>query len=200
MYRIDSQGAVNAPPAPGPVGSTVGYFTEGDPVNSIPATVVSADWLNSVQEELISLLTATGITPDKKNRTQVLASIISLIENRASTPNALILNNQTVAIDLGGAGDFEFDGSVHRQVIIDFNIYRKDAGTEICSAGKLVLTFKPVANAWEIIPYFDGPDDVGVTFSLDQSAGVAQVQYQTTDLSAGSYLGEMRAKISRFAA
>lgn len=199
MFRIDSQGAVAAPPTTGAVGTTVGYFTEGDPVNAIPATVVSADWLNTVQEELLGLLTATGITPDKDNRTQVLSAIIHLIEDRASVAKATIANNQVAAANLGGVGDFAFDGSKFVQVIVEFSIYRNDTTTEVMSAGKLVLTYKPTAG-WELVPYFDGPDDVGVTFSITQALGVVQVKYVSTNLSGGSYLGEMRTRIKRFAA
>ena len=41
MHRIDTSTATSD-----------GLFTEADPLVPTPATVVSADWLNSVQEEL----------------------------------------------------------------------------------------------------------------------------------------------------
>lgn len=63
MFKIDSTGHAN------------NQFTEGNVGLGVPATVVSADWLNAVQGELIGLLTAAGIAPDKANNGQVLAAL-----------------------------------------------------------------------------------------------------------------------------
>ncbi len=39
-------------------------FTEGDPSSGTPATVVTAQFLNGVQEELVAVIVASGQTPD----------------------------------------------------------------------------------------------------------------------------------------
>lgn len=67
MHRIDGPGA-----------TVDNKFTDGDPVGGVPATLVTDDWLNDVQEELLSVLTAAGITPVKGTQNQVLAAIRSL--------------------------------------------------------------------------------------------------------------------------
>ena len=71
MHRIDSATAL-----PG------GVFTEGDPMVPVPATEVSADWLNAVQEETVSVIAAAGIALDKQDNAQLLAAIVALIEHR----------------------------------------------------------------------------------------------------------------------
>lgn len=68
MHRIDSSTA-----------TPDNRFTEGDPTIPIPATTVRAAWLNSVQEELIAILAAAGIAPDKTNNAQVVDAINALI-------------------------------------------------------------------------------------------------------------------------
>ncbi len=68
MHRIDSSTA-----------TPDNRFTEGDPTIPIPATTVRAAWLNSVQEELIAILAAAGIAPDKANNAQVVDAINALI-------------------------------------------------------------------------------------------------------------------------
>jgi hypothetical protein len=68
MHRIDGPGAT-----PGHL------FTEGDPVGGVEATTVTDDWLNDVQEELISILTAAGIAPVKGTQTQVLEAIRTIM-------------------------------------------------------------------------------------------------------------------------
>ena len=68
MHRIDSSTA-----------TPDNRFTEGDPTIPLPATTVTAAWLNALQEEAIAVLAAAGIAPDKVNNAQVLAAIRKLI-------------------------------------------------------------------------------------------------------------------------
>ena len=74
MHRIDGPGA-----------TVDGKFTEGDPVGGVQATVVTDDFLNDVQEELISLLTAAGVAPVKGTQDQVLQSVYKLMQAQKST-------------------------------------------------------------------------------------------------------------------
>lgn len=64
MHRID-----------GPTAAPGGFWTEGNPVGGVPATIVSDDWMNDTQENLIGILTAAGISPIKNDYTQLLAAI-----------------------------------------------------------------------------------------------------------------------------
>lgn len=75
MHRIDSAGAAVALPAAGPVGSTVGYWTAGNPTGGVPATILDQDWLNGVQEELLAVIEAAGLTASKASRVQLLAAL-----------------------------------------------------------------------------------------------------------------------------
>jgi hypothetical protein len=80
MQRItDSTTAASLPAPPSLSGLTPGYFTGGVP-GSTAATRVRYWFLNMVQEELMSLLTAAGITPDTTGTefTQVLAALQAL--------------------------------------------------------------------------------------------------------------------------
>lgn len=64
MHRIDGPGA-----------TVDNKFTDGDPVAGIQATMVTDDWANDVQEELISVLSAAGVAPVKGTQNQLLKSI-----------------------------------------------------------------------------------------------------------------------------
>ena len=68
MHRIDGPGY-----APG------NAFTEGNPAVPTPATVVTADWLNAVQEEIAGVIEGAGDTLDKPDNGQLLAAINTLI-------------------------------------------------------------------------------------------------------------------------
>ncbi len=62
-------------PIAGPGATVDNKFTEGDPIGGIPATVVTDDWCNDVQGELLALLTAAGITPAINTPNQVLKAL-----------------------------------------------------------------------------------------------------------------------------
>lgn len=86
MFRIDHPTAAAALPAPLTPG-TPGYFTRGNPTAGQPSTVVTADWANAVQEEIMSVLALAGISPNKAQQNQ-LAQAISAIVASGGTPNA----------------------------------------------------------------------------------------------------------------
>lgn len=68
MHQIDGAGATQD-----------SLFTEGDANQAIPATQVTADWLNSVQEELVAIVEHGGGELDKEDNGQVLAKILEMI-------------------------------------------------------------------------------------------------------------------------
>ena len=80
MQRISDPTASATLPAPPALTGTTGYFSGGVPGASV-ATRVRYWFLNMIQEELMSIVTAAGITPDTtaSNFSQVLASIRALI-------------------------------------------------------------------------------------------------------------------------
>ncbi len=80
MYRIDDATAATSLPTPEAAG-TEGYFTEGNPATGTPATKVRASWLNMLQEEFCSILTAAGMTRSKTSYNQVLTAITSLVRS-----------------------------------------------------------------------------------------------------------------------
>lgn len=72
MHRIDGPGA-----------TAEEQFTQGDPAQAIPATVVTDDWLNSVQEELANVVESTGEELDKAQNDQLLLAIQQIIADTA---------------------------------------------------------------------------------------------------------------------
>ena len=62
MHRIDTEGSVN------------GKFYDGDPSPTEPvgATYLNDEWLNSIQEEVCSLVEGQGISLEKKRSDQLL--------------------------------------------------------------------------------------------------------------------------------
>lgn len=64
MHRIDSSSA-----------TTDNRFTEGSPTGGIPATVVTDDWLNDVQENIVAVILGSGGTLTKGRANDLLDAI-----------------------------------------------------------------------------------------------------------------------------
>jgi len=81
MYQIDNSTAVVSQPAATGAG-TAGFFTDGNPATSTPATILPAEWLNAVMMELSNVVTGAGLTLSKPTYTQVRDAIKRLVQNQ----------------------------------------------------------------------------------------------------------------------
>ncbi|HCD1224081.1 TPA: hypothetical protein JD825_RS13870 [Citrobacter freundii] len=83
MYHVDNSTGVPFMPQPSPVTSeTELFFTEGG--NGVPPTFPGPDWFNIIQSELINILRAAGLDPDKMDNTQILAALKKLFLSRSN--------------------------------------------------------------------------------------------------------------------
>ncbi|HAW7120299.1 TPA: integrase [Citrobacter freundii] len=83
MYHVDNSTGVPVMPNPSPVTSkTVLFFTEGG--NGVPPTYPGPDWFNAIQSELLNILRAAGLDPDKMDNTQILAALKKLFLSRSN--------------------------------------------------------------------------------------------------------------------
>jgi hypothetical protein len=77
MFRIDNSTVIpSLPIASAPV--TPGYFSDGNPASGLPATVVDAWWCNMLQEEILTVISSAGITPDKTSHRQLFDALNAL--------------------------------------------------------------------------------------------------------------------------
>lgn len=105
MHRID-----HATAAPG------NQFTEGNPATATPATKVTDDWLNDVQENVCAVVEAAGIALVKGTTTQLRDAIQSMITGaqkavviKGVTFEASVTNGKVVRWD---SGNSRFDEAV----------------------------------------------------------------------------------------
>ncbi|SBS36629.1 hypothetical protein MSP8887_02658 [Marinomonas spartinae] len=52
-----------------------GKFTDGDPLNAIPASIASADHMNAVYDELINVIKFAGVTPEANVKDQLTQAL-----------------------------------------------------------------------------------------------------------------------------
>lgn len=104
--RSFESGAAASPPA-APASPTVGHPTAGDPQAAVPATKPGPYWFYQLGEELRSVLTAAGITPDRTNLTQLLASINLLISSQTAQLHGrnVIVNGCCSVSQLNGSAE-----------------------------------------------------------------------------------------------
>lgn len=79
MQRVTRSTAVAVLPAPPAGAGSPGYFTGGDAGTGTSATVPGYEWFNMIQEELMSVVLAAGLTPSAASADQLLAAIQFLI-------------------------------------------------------------------------------------------------------------------------
>ncbi len=79
MHRIDSPTAAGALPAPLAPGAP-GYFAHAAPGSGAVPTIVTSDWCNAIQEELMTVIEGSGAVGDKTRHDQLLGAILRLID------------------------------------------------------------------------------------------------------------------------
>jgi hypothetical protein len=77
VYRIDTADNVAVMPVPDPIGPAPGYYRKA--TDAVRGTVVSSDWLNAVQEEIVSVILAAAIGLDKTDQSQLYQAIAAHI-------------------------------------------------------------------------------------------------------------------------
>jgi len=74
------------------VGATAqNTFTRGDPATGLPATVVTQEWLNTMQAELAYIVEQAGLTLDAADDTQVKAAIDAMIASGLTSSKGSML-------------------------------------------------------------------------------------------------------------
>lgn len=100
MYRIDNSTVATSLPTPGAVGPHPnGFFTGGNPLTLMPATIVDADWANATQEEIAGAIEGVGIALSKTNRAQLIQTMKRL--SGANANLTAITANVTLTPDSG---------------------------------------------------------------------------------------------------
>lgn len=110
MHRVDTSTAAPALPGADAAG-TPGYFTKGDTGIPTPATVPGQDWFNAVQEELVALIEAGGLSPDtsKADFAQIRDAALILSRGGALGFRAKPQNPETLSLDIEAGAFFSRD-------------------------------------------------------------------------------------------
>lgn len=169
-------------------------YTEGNPNLAIPATVVGAPEMNSLQEELCNLVTGAGLTlltTGTDTFDQVVAAVKELITRgaRVAPLAPSLLNNQAAFTDLVGFP--QLDRTIISTVEFLYRILRRTDSSHVIESGRGFITYDPELAAWKFSKV-SVHDDAGVLFTMTLVAGdVFKLQYKTDNIAGASYAGTM---------
>lgn len=177
MFRID-------------VDDDSGRFTEGSVTLGDPATVVTADLMNALQEEVIKTIEEMDITLVKGDEDQHWKALLELaLRGGRKTPVSHTLANNTGPSNVA---DFDLNKTVALCKISFYYIERKTATQSVQEAGILICRYNSKDDNWEqeSMSLFD---DAGTVFSIDDTDTDASILQTTTDsLTGASYVGTMK--------
>lgn len=178
-------------------GATVGLeFTEGNASLNIPATVVSADWLNSVQREMVNFILllagAVPLTPITDTWDQLANAVkeFFLRGGRLVPIAQVVANNQASAADITAFPTF--DKTLVRGFEFLYYSFRRTDSSHVIEQGRAHGTYNPETNSWAINKIASqGPD--GVEFSIVLVSGNEyKLQYTSDNIAGSSYSGELK--------
>jgi microcystin-dependent protein len=89
MYQIDGPDVVSSKPAKKTADNPPGWFDGGNPDENQKATMVTRDWLNTIQAELKGAIEGAGIALNRGNDNQLLAAIKALVVTVVNTDPAV---------------------------------------------------------------------------------------------------------------
>ncbi|MFV8759204.1 hypothetical protein ACSMDK_10345 [Yersinia enterocolitica] len=109
-----------------------GEFTDGNVAGGVPPTILPAEWFNTIQRELISILTAAGITPDSEKFDQIAVSISKLVSKGEFLK---IKNNLSEIKATGPAAVAEAQANLNLAELLGDALQKKNNLSEIAAAG-----------------------------------------------------------------
>jgi hypothetical protein len=136
-----------------PIDTQDGLFHDGDGISEL-GTVLPASWLNQVQAELIAILTAARIKPEKATQNQVITAIKMLIASSEPAAATADVAGVTKIIDTLNSND-RFSALSARQGKV-LNDSKLDKMGNAATASKL---FNPCKIGGKV---FDGASDINL--------------------------------------
>lgn len=173
MHRIDGPGA------------TITFlFTEGNPSLSIPATTITDDWMNDVQENLAKFIEIHE--PLSKNDfDQLTRAIDSAIGLGGGQLSQSVNNNEATLQNVTGV---VFNKADYKAAKFDFDLHRQTDSSNEQEIGTIYVTHDTADDVWRLA-LTSNLDDAGVTFSITSGG---QVQYVSDDLTGANYASTLK--------
>jgi len=176
-------------------GNDSNLYTEGNVTLGVPATVVGAIEMNLIQEEIVNVVLAEGITLDATgvDDSQLNDALDLKVGKGGLQSTFAVANNVLVATDVTG---LVFSNTSFVGVAIDFYLHRRTDTNDVLEQGVIRLAYDPEAANWRI-NVSSAFDDALVAFTV---TAAGQVQYTSSNLTGTSYSGSLKMIIKNITA
>lgn len=152
MFHVDNNSAVPVMPVVKPVVSAVtSFFTEGG--NGVPPTYPGPDWFNIIQSELLAILAAAGISPDKASNVQLLAAMRVLFLD--ASQNGADIQDKAAFLQNLGLTNFADKNRSNEQMFNGVVASKKGVSAASSDGSRRVNLFVS-DTGYELIVYIDG--------------------------------------------
>lgn len=174
MFKIDSPGA-----------TINNEWTEGNPSLGVPATVVSADFMNlAVQGELVELVEFSGQVLSKVDPTQVRQAVQLLI-GTGGAPIKEDIDNASGPLPIAG---LILDKANFKGAIAQFDLERFTDSNNVQESGFIFMSHDTSDDLWRVSAS-SKIDDAGVVFTI---TAAGQIEYTSDNLVGANYDGKIR--------
>ena len=161
-------------------------YSEGNPSLGIPATVVGAEEMNNIQEEIVNVVLDRGLALDAGDETQLLQALRLLIgaggQNIANFAIADNVSNTNVSVLTA------FDKTTVKSARVSFDLLRRDDSQSKNETGELFITHNTETDTWKIFST-SHDQDAEVTWSISSTG---QVRYSSSNFGGANYSGTLR--------
>ena len=160
MHRIDGSGHQD------------NRFTEGNPQTGTEATVVTAGWLNAVQEEVAHVIEGQGLVLNKDDNEQLKTAVNTAIDQAVASCKTEVTQERDTAIDsakteMNGVIDQKIDTSVG--AIKQKHIMRWFAKGYLQTGNYVIKLMCGVSGTINLIRAFLWSGTANVTYALNSS-------------------------------
>ncbi len=159
----------------------------------MPATEVSDDWLNDVQEELTTVIEGQGIALVKGLQTQLQSAILDMIGEGGTNIKLDPLLNNTADQNITGV---VFDKTVYVGAQFNYACHRETDSSNVQESGIVAVNYDSKDDVWRLSELINGIDDSGISFNVTSTG---QVRITTNNLTGTNYAAQLRVTgVSRF--
>ena len=128
-----------------------GRFQDGN-FGERPATRITSQWLNSIQEEIAHVILSRGMTLDEKDESQLLKAILDLYQYGVKPQTFEIKNGMKIPTDLPLES---FSSSQWKAVFFQALSIRHTTQADVTFFTTHVAVFNSVTARWDLLTQFD---------------------------------------------
>lgn len=174
MHRIDGPGA-----------TVDNRFTDGDPVTGIQATVVTDEWANDIQEELMSVLAAGGVAPVKGVQDQVLKAIRAITGGVVGASRNVRMSVPTANASAALTADQIYVSSALSGQAYRLASFNKTINLSTTGAGGMDAGTAPVNGFVGIYAIYNPTSGASALLAVNATAAAAPEVYGGANMPAG---------------